>query len=69
MRMKIVDDARRAWRWFSVQALAVLAVVPLIWSELPPEVQALVPGEWKPWVLAAVAVAGILGRLVDQDKP
>jgi di/tricarboxylate transporter len=67
--MKLVDDARRAWRWFSVQALAVLAVVPLIWGELPPEVTALIPAGWHPYILAGVAVAGIMGRLVDQGKP
>ena len=65
--MRMVDDARRAWRWFSVQALAVLALVPLIWAEVPPEVQAFIPAGWHPWILAGVAVAGILGRLVDQE--
>lgn len=64
--MKLVKNARRAWRWFSVQALALLAALPLIWPQIPPEVQAMLPEAWRPWVLVALAVGGIVGRLVDQ---
>lgn len=64
--MRLVDNASRAWRWFSVQALAVCAVLPLIWEQLPPEVHDLIPAEWRPYALAAVALAGLVGRLVDQ---
>lgn len=64
--MRMVQDARRAWRWFSVQMLAALAAMPLIWAAIPPDVQAFLPPEWRPWVLAAMAVAGIAGRLIDQ---
>lgn len=64
--MRLVEDARRAWRWFSVQALAILALIPVIWAELPPESQALLPEAWRPWALTLVAVAGIAGRLIRQ---
>jgi hypothetical protein len=64
--MKIVTNARSAWRWFSVQAAALVAIIPMAWSQLPPESQALVPEEYRPWVITVVAVAGIIGRLIDQ---
>lgn len=64
--MRLVDDVRQAWRWFSVQALAALTLIPVIWVALPPESQALVPEEYRPWVLAVVALAGLAGRLVKQ---
>lgn len=64
--MKLVPDWRRAWRWFSVQALAVLAALPVAWAELPPDVQAMLPEPWRPWLLAGLALAGLVGRLVDQ---
>ncbi len=64
--MKLVPEARRAWRWFSVQALAVLAALPLVWPQLPPEVQAMLPEGARPWLLAALAIGGIAGRLIDQ---
>lgn len=64
--MKLVKDARRAWRWFSVQAMAALALLPIIWMQLPPETQAMVPDHWRPWIMVAVAIGGIAGRLIKQ---
>ena len=67
--MKLVDDAKQAWRWFSVWALGVLAALPLVWAELPPETHALIPDAVRPWIITAVALAGIAGRLVRQGGP
>lgn len=64
--MKTVANAKSAWRWFSVQAAALVALIPVVWSQLPPESQALVPEEYRPWAITIVAVAGIIGRLIDQ---
>lgn len=64
--MMLVKDARRAWRWFSVQALAALAVLPVVWMQLPPDVQSMVPEAWRPWVMVALAIGGVAGRLIKQ---
>lgn len=66
--MKLVENARQAWKWFSVQALALLALIPQIWAELPPETHALFPLNALRWTITLVAVAGIIGRLVPQPK-
>ncbi len=66
--MKVVSNARSAWRWFSVQAAAVVALIPVAWAQLPPETQALIPDQYRPWAITVVAVAGILGRLIDQSS-
>lgn len=66
--MKAVNNARQAWRWFSVQALAVLAALPLVWTQIPPDVQAMLPEEWRPAVLAVIALGGLAGRLIDQGS-
>lgn len=65
--MKPVDNWKQAWRWHSTQALAVLALAPLVWEVLPPELIALIPEGWMPWVLTAVALGGLVGRLRDQS--
>lgn len=65
--MRLVNDWRKAWKWLSVQSLAVLAVAPVVWSQLPPDVRNMLPEGWEPYVLAALAVGGIVGRLKAQD--
>lgn len=64
--MKLVSNARMAWRWFSVQILAALAALPLVWISLPPDVQEWLPEAWRPWALTVLALGGLVGRLVDQ---
>ena len=66
--MTLVENARNAWRWFSMQALAFLAVVPVIWFQLPPETQQLIPDAAKPWIVTGVALAGMAGRMIKQPE-
>jgi di/tricarboxylate transporter len=67
--MRLVPDWRSAWRWFSVQALAILAVLPMVWLNLPPDLKSYIPKEWGLAIVCLVAVAGIAGRVIDQNKP
>lgn len=64
--MKLIENWRQAWRWFSVQALAAIAMLPLIWPQLPPQVTEWVPDSWKPWIIVLLAIGGLTGRFIDQ---
>lgn len=64
--MKLVDNAKQAWKWHSVQLLAVIAVLPQVWQELPEEAKAWIPVEHRMWVVTALAVAGVVLRLRKQ---
>lgn len=66
--MKLVENAKAAWKWYSVQALGVLTVVPIVWIELPADIKAHIPDEWMPYVVSAVALGGLIGRLKAQSK-
>ena len=66
--MTLVENWLDAWKWFSVQAFAVIIALPMIWMALPPDVKAYLPDSWKPWIMVALAVAGVLGRVIDQNK-
>ena len=68
--MTPVPEWRQAWRWYSVQALAVLVVLPQAWEQIPPEVKAMIPPAWLPWIISGVAAAGVIGRVWPQrPKP
>lgn len=64
--MKFVDNWRRAWRWFSVQAFALIIALPLAWAALPPDVKEMMPNSWDKWIFVGLGAAGLLGRLIDQ---
>jgi hypothetical protein len=65
--MRLIPNARNAWRMFSVQIASII----LIWSTLPTESQAAVlglVGVPTNAVTGILAVLVILGRLIDQPK-
>lgn len=66
--MKLVPNWRESWRWFSVQALVAIAALPMVWVALPPDLKDAVPDDWLMWIAAAVALAGMIGRVVDQGS-
>lgn len=65
--MKLVQNWRKAWKWHSTQLLAIIAALPLIWMQLPPDVKDMVPDGWHPYIMAAIAIGAIVGRLRDQE--
>ncbi|MCZ0823697.1 DUF7940 domain-containing protein [Dickeya solani] len=66
--MKMIDDWKSCWRWFSVHALALAGVIPAVWAELPDDMKASIPAGVMGLVTLAVALCGIVGRLVKQDS-
>ena len=63
--MKLVPDAHKAWKWFSVQGLALLVAAPAIYEAMP-ILQGYVPASWLHTAMGIVAGLSILGRLVKQ---
>jgi hypothetical protein len=65
--MRLIPEARRAWRMFSVQAAALLVA----WAATPEAQQAALLallGVGHDALTGALAALAILGRLVDQPK-
>lgn len=66
--MRLVDEWRRAWRWFSVQAMVLAAAVQAAWDALPADMRAAVPAGLVTGVTLLLLMLGIGGRLVKQRK-
>lgn len=70
--MKLVDDARKAWRWFSVQAMFWAGAVQGAWAAFGDDLKQNVPHWLVTTLTLGLLAAGIGGRLVKQpakDKP
>lgn len=65
--MKMVENWRQAARWFSVQAFAVIAMLPVIWPAIPADLKEYIPPEWGLYIFTIVAIGGIVGRLIGQS--
>jgi hypothetical protein len=64
--MRFVDDARRAWRWFSVHCMAAAVAVQGAWEFIPDDMKAGFPPKVVSAVTVGLLVLGIAGRLVKQ---
>lgn len=67
--MQLIPQWRQSLRLYSVRVLLAIAALPAAWATVPDEVKALIPLPWMPWILTALAVAGVIARLVDQRTP
>lgn len=67
--MKLVENWKSAWKWFSVQFVAVAGAIQLTVLAFPDALKGWLP-DWVTHALAlGLLVAAVFGRLVNQSKP
>lgn len=66
--MKLVEGAKQAYKWFSMQAMAVATAIVSTWAMLPTELKAMIPAKYMAGITATVLVAGMVGRLLKQGE-
>lgn len=64
--MKLVPEARKAWRWISVQAMTAAGAIQLAWVSIPDDMKASIPPKLVAGITVALLVLGVAGRLVKQ---
>ena len=64
--MKLVPNARKAWRWISMQAMGVAVALQGAWVFIPDDLKARAGDDLANWVTGALLVLGMIGRLVKQ---
>ena len=62
----LVPNWKRAWRWFSVQAMVLSTALLSTWALLPADLKAKLPEDVGLYAAIATLVLGVAGRLVDQ---
>ena len=65
MRIKLVDDWRKAHKWLSTQLCLVAASVSLAYEYLP-AVREFIAPYVSPHVMAGLAALVIVARIIDQ---
>jgi hypothetical protein len=68
MKPQLVDDWRGAWRWVSVQVLALQGAAAAAWLAVPEEMRAAVPADWLAYAAVALTLIGIPGRMIKQRR-
>lgn len=67
--MKLVENWKDAYRWFSVQSMVAAGAILGAWVALPDDLKASLP-EWADNAVAmSVLGLGVVGRLVSQSAP
>lgn len=66
--MKLLDNWKDAWKWFSVQLVAVAGTIQLTVLAFPDELKGWLP-DWATHALAlGVLGMAVFARLIDQKK-
>lgn len=65
---ELVKDAKRCWRWLSMQIPALNLMFLATWSALPDKFQDAIPLPWLIGAAVVLIVAGMFGRLVAQKE-
>jgi hypothetical protein len=66
--MRLVDDFKRAYRWFSIQAMGLALAIQGAWEVIPADMKAGIPQQYVTWLTLGLLVLGIAGRLVKQGE-
>ena len=68
MKPTLVEDWKKAWKWFSVQAMALAVAIQSAWLMIPEDMKASMPKDLVSYATMALLAFGVAGRLVKQDK-
>lgn len=64
--MNLIDNWRQAWRFLSVQAMALAIALQGVWINLPDDLRAHIPDKIALSVTAGILVLGLIGRVFQQ---
>lgn len=66
--MKIIDDWKSVWRYYSAHALVIATIVPVAISQAEQYLGQPFPAWVKYAAAGVILVSGLIGRIVDQSN-
>jgi hypothetical protein len=66
--MRLTEDWKDAWKWFSVQLPIVNTAFLATWAVLPAKFQDILPIGVVIGIAVALLIAGVVGRVINQTK-
>lgn len=60
--MTLVKNWKSAWKWLSIQFIAIAA----LWETIPLEAKAVLSPDTQSWITLGLLVAAGVGRMIDQ---
>ena len=70
IKVELVSNWRKAWTFFSMQAMAINTAFLATWAILPDDIKSGLPSWLVPFAAVFLLVIGMVGRLIKQpDKP
>lgn len=66
--MKLIDEWRSAWRFFSVQANAIGLAFATTYTAMYDTLKEALPPQWMGGITMTIFVGGIVARMVSQGK-
>lgn len=64
--MRLVANWRKAWRWASLQFMALAAAAQVAWETMPAEALAVIPIDYQGYITLGLVIAAMIGRMIDQ---
>lgn len=66
VNMKLVENVKSAWKWFSVQAMVLAGAVQGAWIFIPDDMRSNMPHGVVQSSTISLLVLGVIGRLIKQ---
>lgn len=64
--MKLVDDWKDAWKWISLNCMAIAGALQGAWVYVPEDMRAELPKNLVHGITLILLICGIAGRLIKQ---
>lgn len=67
--MKLVENWKSAWKWYSIHIMVVIVALPEIWGYFPQEFKNLLPPHALSSLITIMRISAIVTHPASSEKP